>query len=75
MLKMVNYPNFEHTITPHFLKLPFRRREASFILTYFHVSKLDSVLLNPLLLFYFLYFYQLHLRIQVGGYLPHSLMT
>ena len=54
MLKMVNYPNFEHTITPHFLKLPFRRREASFILTYFHVSKLDSVLLNPLLLFYFL---------------------
>ena len=52
MLKMVNYPNFEHTITPHFLKLPFRRREAFFILTYFHVSKLDIVLLNPILLFY-----------------------
>ena len=70
MLKMVNYPNFEHTITPHFLKLPFRRREAFFILTYFHVSNLDSVLLNPLLLFYSLYFYQLRLCIQVVSMAP-----
>ena len=47
MLKMVNYPNFEHTITPHFFyKTLFVAVNPLFIFTYIHVSMLDIDLLN-----------------------------